>query len=48
MYFRELINIDDDTDVKIKELINSSKSYDELISKVEELGFKNLKDVIII
>jgi hypothetical protein len=41
-------NIDDDTDVKIKELIKTSKSYEELVSKVEELGFKNLKDVIII
>ncbi len=39
-------NIDDDT--KIKELIKTSKSYEELVSKVEELGFKNLKDVIII
>jgi len=28
--------------------IITSKSYEELVSKVEELGFKNLKDVIII
>ena len=41
-------NIDDDNDTKIKELIKTSKSYEELVSKVEELGFKNLKDVIII